>query len=172
MNMKQNKILAAFLVAGIIAMISGFASHILYHPAHLEQNAFPIAVAEAAEPAAAGAAAAPATAEPIDALLATADAANGEKLAKVCAACHSFDNGGPNKVGPNLFGIVGANKAHKSDFNYSESLKAKGGTWTTADLNEFLWNPKKFVAGTKMTYAGMKKPEDRAALIKWLETKK
>ena len=169
MNMEQNKILAAVLVAGIISMLAWFVSYSVYHPKHLEANAYPIAVADAAPVG--GAAAAPAVAEPVDDLMASADVAHGEKVAKVCAACHTFDNGGANKVGPNLGGTVGKAKATHAGFAYSDAMKAKGGTWTVAELNEFLWNPKKSVPGTKMSFAGIKKPEDRAAVIKFLQSK-
>lgn len=169
MNMEQNKIFAAILVAGIISMLAWFVSYSVYHPKHLEENAYPIMVADAAP--AGGAAAAPAVAEPVDDLMASADVAHGEKVAKVCAACHTFDNGGANKVGPNLGGTVGKTKGTHAGFAYSDAMKAKGGTWTVADLNEFLWNPKKFVPGTKMSFAGIKKPEDRAAVIKFLQSK-
>lgn len=168
MSMEFNKLFAAVLVAGIIAMLAGFISHQVFRHEPLKENAYPIAVADA--PTAGGAVAAPAVAEPIDDLLASADAAQGAKLSKVCASCHTFDKGGPNRTGPNLAGIVGAKRAHMGDFSYSDAMKAKGGAWTVAELNEFLWNPKKTVPGTKMVFAGMKKPEDRAALIKWLQT--
>lgn len=168
--METNKIFGALLTAGIIAMLGGFFANELVHPKHLEENAFKIDVAEAAAPAGAAVAA---EAEPIDDLIKTADVAQGEKVSKVCAACHSFDKGGANKVGPNLFGIVGSKHAHKSDFAYSDAMKAKSGeTWDQAALNKFLWNPKSAVPGTKMGFAGVKKPEDRAALIKWLEAQK
>lgn len=171
MNMETNKIFAAFLVAGIVAMLGGFVTKQVFHHAPLEANAYPIEVAEAAGTT--GAAAAPAGPEPIEELMAAADIAEGEKLSKVCAACHTFDKGGAMKVGPNLHGIVGSNHAHMAGFAYSDAMKAKSGElWTRETLNEFLWNPKKAVPGTKMVYAGMKKPEQRAAMIKWLETLK
>lgn len=170
MDMELNKILASVLTAGIIAMLSWFvASHVLYHPEKLEKNAYEIASAEG-EAAAPGAAAAPAEAEPID--IEAADMAKGEKLAKVCAACHTFDQGGANKVGPNLFGVVGGKSAHTAGFAYSDAMKGFAGKWDYETLNKFLWSPKKTVPGTKMTFAGMKKPEDRAAVIKWLATQK
>jgi cytochrome c len=105
------------------------------------------------------------------ALLASADVARGQKLSKACAACHSFDNGGANGVGPNLYNIVGAAKQAKAGFAYSGVLNANGvNNWSYDSLNKFLWKPKKYAKGTKMSYAGMKKPEDRAAIIAWLNT--
>ena len=106
----------------------------------------------------------------IEGLLAAADVANGEKLAKRCAACHSFDNGGSNKIGPNLWDIVGAPHAHKQDFAYSDAIKGLQGNWDYAALDAFLTSPKTYAPGTKMTFPGLKKPEDRADLIAWLRT--
>ncbi len=171
MSPKTNNVFAALLIAGVVAMLSGFISHLAYHPHTPEENAYPIEVADAAP--ADGAAAAPATAEPVTDLLAAADVAHGEKLFKVCAACHTVDAGGPNRVGPNLHGIVGNHHAHAGDFAYSDAMKAKAGeTWTVDALNAFIWNPKKAISGTKMGFAGMKKVEDRAALIKYLQSQK
>lgn len=134
----------------------------------------PAAEAPAAEaPAAADAgtqtAAAPAG-DGVAGLLAAADVANGEKLAKRCAACHSFDNGGANKIGPNLWNVVGDHQGQGRDFKFSEAMAALGGSWTYQALDEFLLSPKTYVPGTKMTFPGLKKPEDRADLIAWLRT--
>jgi cytochrome c len=172
MNLEPNKLFAAVLVAGIAALSAGLISEQVVKPHIPTEDAFKVEVTETAD-AGAAATAAPAVAEPIDELMATADIAQGEKLAKVCAACHTFDKGGANRVGPNMWGIVGAKHAHIEGFAYSDALKAKSAEpWDVAALNQFLWNPKKAIPGTKMGYAGMKKPEDRAALIKWLETLK
>lgn len=167
-GMEFNKVFAAILVAGIVAMLAGFVAEKLVHPEKLKENAFPIEVAEGAG---AGGAKVEKKAEPVLALLATADIARGQKLSKACAACHSFDKGGPNGVGPHLWGVVGVKKQNISDFKYSGALNANGEDyWTYAALNEFLWKPKKYAPGTKMSYAGLKKPEDRAAIIAWLRT--
>lgn len=171
MNMEFNKLFAALLVAGITAMLGGFVAKLFVHPHALAENAYKIEVAEADTSGVAGAA--PAAPEPIGDLMATADAAHGEKVSKVCAACHTFDKGGANKVGPNLFGIIGAAHAHQGDFAYSDAMNAKKSEkWTEEAMNHFLWNPKKAIPGTKMTFAGIKKPEDRAALVKWLEAQR
>jgi cytochrome c len=166
-NLESNKIFAAILVAGITAMLGGFIARELVHPHMPETDA--VAVEGAAVEG--GASSGPAMPEPILNLIATADIAQGEKLSKACASCHSFDKGGPNKIGPGLWNVVGGSKAAHAGFAYSEGMKAKGGAWTYNDLNHFLWKPKSFVSDTKMTYVGLKKPEDRAALIAWLRTK-
>lgn len=168
MDMEQNKILAAILTAGIIGMLAWFVSHKLYEPEMLAENAYKVEVADTA-PAAGGAV--PAGPEPIEALLATADPAKGEQVSKICASCHSFNKADGHRIGPNLAGVFGRTPGTAEGYAYSDGMKAKGGTWNAASLNEFLWNPKKAVAGTKMTFAGLKKPEERAALIKWLQGK-
>lgn len=170
MSPKLNNAFAALLIAGIVAMMAGFVSSIVFHSEPLEQEAYPIAAAEGGAGAEV-AGAAPAEAEPIGDLMAAADVTQGEKLSKMCAACHTFDKGGANRVGPNLAGIVGAKHAHMPDFAYSDAMKASGGNWSVEELNKFLWNPKKTIPGTKMAFAGLKKPEDRAAVIKFLQTK-
>ena len=161
------KIFPAFLVAAIVAMLSGFVAEQVVHPKDLKKDAVEI---ESVTQVAAGGAAKPAGPEPIEALLAAADIERGAKLSKACAACHSFDKGGVNKVGPNLWDIVNAPKGGKAGFSYSSALAEAGGTWSYADLNKFLWKPKKAVPGTKMNFAGMKKPADRAAMVAWLRT--
>lgn len=166
-GMESNKIFAAILVAGIVAMLAGFVAEKLTKPTKLKEDAFPI---EGVETAGSG----PKKeklAEPILAMLAEADIARGQKVSKACAACHSFDNGGPSGVGPNLWDIVGRQKDSVSGFSYSGTLAAVGAnTWTYEELNKFLWKPKKYASGTKMNYIGLKKPEDRAALIAWLRS--
>lgn len=169
-GMEFNKIFAAILVAGIIAGLGGFVAKALVHPHKLAPDHFAYNVEEA-EPAGAAGAAAAAMPEPILAMLASADAAKGEKLAKACAACHTFNQGGPNGVGPNLYNTVGGPKDHVAGFAYSGALLEHGGpTWTYAELNKFLWKPKAYAPGTKMSFVGLKKPEDRAAVIAYLRT--
>lgn len=166
-GMEFNKVFAALLIAGIVAMLSGFFANKLVKPEKLKENAFSVEVAEVA----AGGKKVEKKAEPVLALIAQADVARGQKLSKACAACHSFDKGGANGVGPNIYGVVGKTKQAVDGFTYSGALNANGeNVWTYAALNEFLWKPKKYAPGTKMNYAGIRKPEDRASLIAWLRT--
>lgn len=166
-GMEFNKVFAAILVAGIVAMLSGFIAKQMTHPHELKEDAYPIeGVADAG-----GGEAKEKVAEPILAMLAEADIARGQKVSKACAACHSFDERGANGVGPKLWNVVGRKKQSVDGFVYSGVLNANGEEyWNYDSLNKFLWNPKKYASGTKMSYIGLKKPEDRAAIIAWLRT--
>lgn len=165
--MEFNKIFAAVLVAGIVASLTGFLSHKLVEAHPLAENAYKI---EGAESAGTSGPAAKAGPEPILALLASADPAKGEQVAKVCATCHSFNKGGANGIGPNLWGSINREKGSHAGFAYSDGMKTHGGNWSYTELNKFLWKPKAFIDGTKMNFVGLKKPEDRAAVLAWLRT--
>lgn len=95
----------------------------------------------------------------------------GESLFRACAACHNIEQGGAHKVGPNLWDVVGAPMARHDDYAYSNALAGYGGEWGYQQLSQFLYKPRKYVAGTKMAYAGMRKPEDRASLLLYLRSK-
>ncbi len=103
-------------------------------------------------------------------LLASASADGGKKAFKKCKSCHTTKKGGKNKVGPNLWGVVGKAKASTAGFKYSGALKGLGGNWSYKDLDAFLTKPKAFAKGTKMTFAGVKSPADRAALLAFLRS--
>ena len=167
--MESNKIFAAILIAGILAMLSGFVAKKIIHVEAPHEDAFKIE--GLADAGAAGGAAAATGPEPILALLASADASKGESFAKACAACHTFGKGENFKVGPNLYGVVNNHHAHMEGFAYSDAMTAlKDKRWDYAALNEFLFNPKKAVNGTKMVFAGIKKPQDRANVIAYLRS--
>src|SRR5690606_13779936 len=108
---------------------------------------------------------------PIETLLASADVAKGEQVFKKCVSCHTIDAGGANGIGPNLHGVVGEGiGAGHPGFAFSNALKDHGGSWDWKNLDAWLHNPKKFAPGTKMTFAGLGKAEDRANLIAYLNT--
>ncbi|MCP5404963.1 MAG: cytochrome c family protein [Pseudomonadaceae bacterium] len=137
-------------------------------------------VAQAEEPqilvSANAAAATPAAeATPFDPATYVADATNGAKIAGKCKACHTFESGGPNRTGPNLWGIVDTPITHAEGFTYSPAMvayKDAHGTWSEDNLNTYLENPRGVVEGTKMQFAGIKSPADRADLIAYLKTLK
>jgi len=163
--MESNKFYAAVLSAGILAMIAIIASGMLVAPTQLAKPAYPI---EGVGEAPAAAAAKPAEVEPVSALLAKADVDHGAQIARQCMACHNFAKGGPDMVGPNLWGVVGGPHAHKVGYAYSDSMKKFAGTWDYESINKFIEKPQAFLPGTKMGFAGLKKPQDRADVIAWL----
>lgn len=170
MGFEWNKIAAAFLSLAFVVLGVNFLSDGLYHADVPEQQGYAI---EGAEVETASGDAGPSGPEPVAALLASADLAGGEKVAKKCVACHTFDDGGANKVGPALYGVVEREIAAVDGFGYSAALKtyAEGGkTWTYEELNGFLYKPKSHVKGTSMGFAGLKKTEDRAEIIAYLRS--
>jgi cytochrome c len=160
-----NTIAGWALFAGIIALGSAIVSSKFFHEERPEKMGYAI---EGVEVEGAGAAAA---GPGLNTLLATADVAAGEKVFAKCAACHTVNSGGANGIGPNLFGTVGEEIGHgKAGFAFSDALAKKGGTWTFEALDHWLTSPREFAPGTKMTFAGLGNPVDRANLIAWLNT--
>lgn len=167
-DLKFNKVAAGFLLAALLAMAGFKLSEVLVPHQELAENAYPIEVQVAS--ASTDAPAAPKGPEPILALLASADVNAGIKTAKKCTACHVFDKGGKNKVGPGLWNIVNADKGAIDGYAYSAALAEMEGAWDYQALNAFLYKPKAYLAGTKMNFAGLKKPQDRANVIAYLRS--
>ena len=164
MTDRFNTIAGWVLFAGIVALGSSIVVGEVFHSEAPEEGGYPIpgVVSEGGSAEAE---------KPIAAYFAAADAAKGEQVFKKCTACHNADQGGAHALGPNLWAILGAPLAAKPGFAYSEALKGKGGTWTWDAMSEWLANPKKFAPGTKMTFAGLGNPEERANLLVWLNSK-
>jgi cytochrome c len=167
-----NKIIASVLTAMIVAMAAGILASELVRPKPLEK---PVFLPAGAEQVAAAPAEQPAAAklEPIEPLLTKADPQRGEQLTKVCAVCHTFNKGGPNKIGPNLWDVIDEGIAAVPNYQFSAALQAdKGQKWEPEKLNQWLYSPQSFAKGTKMTFVGFPKAQDRADVIAYLDTLK
>lgn len=164
MGDKFNTISGWVLAAGIVALGTSIVSGKMFSGHAPEHGGYPVeGAAEEGGPAAAG--------PPIETLLATADPAKGAEVFKKCTACHTIDAGGANGTGPNLHGVMGEpiGTGH-AGFAFSDALKGVGGTWTWQAMDKWLQSPRKFAPGTKMTFAGLSKPEDRANILVFMNS--
>ena len=163
MDGRFNTIAGWVLGSGIVLLGASLVTGELFKAERPETMGYPIAGVQ--EEGEGGAAAAEL---PIAHYLQTADAARGENIFHRCQSCHNVDNGGANGLGPNLWGTVGNTIAHRPDFSYSDVLKNHGGRWDWDTLSAWLHSPSRFAPGTKMTFAGLSDPQDRADVLLFL----
>lgn len=169
-SFELNKIMGAVLGTLMFVMGVGFLAEAIYQPIGDRGPGYALPEPEVAE---SGGAAEAAPEVSLGVLLASASAERGAAAVRKCQSCHNFAEGEPNKQGPNLYKIVGASEAHLDNFAYSDALlgnKAEGKTWTYENLNSFLTSPKAYAPGTKMTFAGVRSPEERADILAYLQT--
>jgi cytochrome c len=167
-SFELNKILGAILGTCLITLALSITAGAIFAPEKPAKPGYEIAVKEESGGEEAGA---KEPEVPIETLLASASVEKGQQIAKQCQACHTFEKGGPNRVGPNLWNIVGSARGEdRGGFNFSAAMKAKGGTWTFAELYKFLANPRGYIPGTNMTFAGLARGQQRADVIDFLHT--
>ena len=162
-----NKIVAAILMVALLIIGLSKVSEVVFHVEKPKTPGYAIEVEEVATMVSNSS---DATIKEVDitALMAMGDVASGEKIFKKCAACHSIVKGGKNKIGPALYNVVGRQVGGVSDYKYSKALATYDKMWTFKELNGFLIKPAKWIKGTKMAYAGLRKEKDRASIIKYL----
>lgn len=166
-NLEFNKIFASILIALLCMQVFHLIADMLIHPIYLKENILGI---DAGTQISTSSQSAQKPLEPIGPLLPTANVANGERVAKKCLQCHSFDKGGHHKTGPNLWGIIMNKVAHAVDYAYSQAMKSHEGKWDYEALNAFLHKPREYIKGTKMSFVGLSSAQERADLIMYLRS--
>ena len=168
-NFEFNKVAGAILGTALFVLVLTIITDALYSEPELEQQAYVVDLGDLNNTTMV---ASEGEVEKIDvtSLLVLANAEDGSKVAKKCVSCHNFESGGANKIGPALWNIVNKDIGSKEDFKYSNAMTAFEGDWTYEQLNGYLLNPKKYIEGTKMAFAGLKKSSDRANVILYLRS--
>ena len=162
-----NKIIAAILITALIVIGIGKFADIIFHVEKPETPGYAVEVEQVSTTSSSTTIAADEKVD-IAALMAMGDIASGEKIFKKCAACHSINKGGKNAIGPALYNVVGRKVGSVEDYKYSKALAAYEKEWTVEELNGYLTKPAKWIKGTKMAFAGLRKEADRASVIKYL----
>ena len=169
-SFELNKIIAAVLMVALLVIGLGKIADSVFHVKKPKNPGYKV---EVESQLTSGTTQAAKVVEKIDiaAIMALGDVASGEKIFKKCAACHSINKGGKNKIGPALYNVVGRAVGGVNDYKYSKALASYGKEWTFEELNGFLQKPASYLKGTKMSYAGLRKEKDRASVIKYLNQK-
>jgi cytochrome c len=162
-----NKIVAAVLLVALLVIGIGKLSNVIFYVEKPEKPGYAVEVQQTSTSTTATATVEDKKVD-IAALMALGDVNAGEKIFKKCAACHSINQGGANKIGPALYNVVGRKIGGVADYKYSKAFVEYGKEWNFEELNGFLIKPSKWIKGTKMAYAGLRKEEDRASIIKYL----
>ena len=162
-----NKIVAAVLLVALLVIGIGKLSNVIFYVEKPEKPGYAVEVQQASTSTTAAATVEDKKVD-IAALMALGDVNAGEKIFKKCAACHSINQGGANKIGPALYNVVGRKIGSVADYKYSNAFVEYGKEWNFEELNGFLTKPRKWIKGTKMAYSGLRKEEDRASIIKYL----
>ena len=166
-SFELNKIVAAILMVALLLIGIGKLTDVIFHVQKPEKPGY---LVEIDQPEITSISKETSVEEKIDiaALMAMGDVVLGEKIFKKCAACHSINKGGKNNIGPALYNVVGRKVGGVADYKYSKALAAYEKEWTFEELNGFLIKPTKWIKGTNMAYAGLRKEKDRASVIKYL----
>ena len=164
----MNKIIVSIVLAIILVFGINKIADVIFFVKKPEKSAYQVAMTTTASTTSAETSADDADSGNIMSLFASTSSADGAKIFKKCAACHSIAQGGGNKIGPALWGVLGRKAGSISDYKYSKGMRELGKNWNFKTINSFLIKPKNYVKGTKMAYAGLKKEKDRASIILYL----
>ena len=164
----MNKIIVSIVLTLILVMGINKIADVIYSVEKPEKSAYQVASVSSTNDSTSVASTENTSAGDVMTLFASVSLSDGEKIFKKCAACHSIAKGGANKIGPALYNVIGRQAGSLPDYKYSKGMIAYAKKWTPQEMDGFLENPKGWVKGTKMAYAGLKKPEERAALILFL----
>ena len=167
----MNKIIVSIMLAVILVLGINKITDVIFHVEKPEKSAYQIASTSTTTTTETTSASSSSGSGEIMALLASASVADGEKVFKKCAACHSIARDGGNKIGPALWGVLGRQTGSVSDYKYSKAMAAHGKTWSFEEMNSFLIKPKDWIKGTKMSFAGLKSKNDRVAVILYMNEK-
>ena len=164
----MNKIIASIILTAILVLGINKITNIIFYVEKPEQSAYQVASVSTTVTTESTSTSSNTSSGEIMALLAMASVADGEKIFKKCAACHSIAKSGGNKIGPALWGVLGRQAGSVSDYKYSKTMATHGKQWTFEEMNSFLTKPKDWIKGTKMSFVGLKSEKDRAAVILYM----